>query len=66
MTKLFNLIFKQQCVDLMLKQYHITAQVSKMMPVRTSAATPDSTASKRTARYPPITCHYCLTTGNRL
>ncbi|KYK78279.1 hypothetical protein SA3033_05425 [Aggregatibacter actinomycetemcomitans serotype d str. SA3033] len=37
MTKLFSLTFKQQCVDLMLKQHHTIAQVSKMMSVSTSA-----------------------------
>ncbi|WP_277395695.1 hypothetical protein [Aggregatibacter actinomycetemcomitans] len=42
MTKLFSPTFKQQCVDLMLKQNHTIAQISKMMFVSTSAATPDS------------------------
>ncbi|MBN6067955.1 transposase [Aggregatibacter actinomycetemcomitans] len=37
MTKLFSPTFKQQCVDLMLKQHHTIAQVSKMMSVSTSA-----------------------------
>ena len=37
MTKLFIQTFKQQCVDLMLKQHHTIAQVSKMMSVSTSA-----------------------------
>ncbi|MBN6068759.1 hypothetical protein HYE54_08440 [Aggregatibacter actinomycetemcomitans] len=47
MTKLFSPTFKQQCVDLMLKQHHTIIQVSKMMSVSTSAATPDSAVSGR-------------------
>ncbi|WP_277395726.1 hypothetical protein [Aggregatibacter actinomycetemcomitans] len=37
MTKLFSPAFKQQCVDLMLKQHHTIARVSKMMSISTSA-----------------------------
>ncbi|KYK84145.1 hypothetical protein SA3033_04300, partial [Aggregatibacter actinomycetemcomitans serotype d str. SA3033] len=37
MTKLFSPTFKQQCVDLMLKQHHTIARVSKMMSISTSA-----------------------------
>ncbi|AMQ93279.1 hypothetical protein BBH51_03170 [Aggregatibacter actinomycetemcomitans] len=45
MTKLFSPTFKQQCVDLMLKQHHTITQVSKMMSVSTSAL------QRRTVQY---------------
>lgn len=37
MARLFTPEFKQQCVDLMLKQTHTIEQVSKMMSVSSSA-----------------------------
>ncbi|KYK90921.1 hypothetical protein SA3733_05060, partial [Aggregatibacter actinomycetemcomitans serotype d str. SA3733] len=42
---LFSPTFKQQCVDLMLKQHHTITQVSKMMSVSTSAL------QRRTVQY---------------
>ncbi|WP_241013445.1 hypothetical protein [Aggregatibacter actinomycetemcomitans] len=65
MTKLFSPTFKQQCVDLMLKQHHTIAQVSKMMSVSTSALQRRTAVSKRTARHhSQTTGHYCRATGN--
>ena len=53
MTKLFIQTFKQQCVDLMLKQHHTITQVSKIMSVSTSALQCRTAVSKRTARHHP-------------
>ncbi|WP_262401266.1 hypothetical protein [Aggregatibacter actinomycetemcomitans] len=65
MTKLFSPTFKQQCVDLMLKQHHTITQVSKMMSVSTSALQRRTAVSKRTAKHHPrTTSHYCRATGN--